>query len=60
MRPEAELRGLDSETMRWNKIRNNESNSMLLDTEVSEKVLMEDWPAKMRVCHLERIELISS
>ena len=60
VRPEVELWGLDSEIMRWNEIRNGESNSMLSDTEISEMVFAEDWPEEMRVRHLERIGLISS
>ena len=55
-----DLWGLDSEIMRWNEIRKDKINSMLLDIEVLEMVFTEDWPAKACVRHLERIGSISS
>ena len=42
VRPEVELLGLNSEIIRWNKIRNVTCNAMLLVTDIPELVFVED------------------
>ncbi len=56
VRPEVDLWGLESEIARWHELRNKECNKNLSKTEVSELVLAEDWPSKLRKKHMEKIE----
>ena len=42
--------------MRWQELRNLEEHEHLSNTEVSEMVLEEDWPAKLRKLHVEKIQ----
>ena len=58
VRPMVDLWGLDCEIKRWHELRKQNDN--LTDTEVSELVLDEDWPAKMRKLHLENLECETS
>ena len=55
VRLKVELWQLDSEIVRWNKIRKAER-----EREVSELIFAKDWTAQMHMCYLKRIELISS
>ena len=56
VRPFIDLWGLVKEIARWHELRGAKENNLLSDTEISELVLAEDWPAKMRKEHLEKIE----
>ena len=47
-RPDVELWGLEAEIERWDELRNLPANKNLSDTDISELVLDEDWPAKLR------------
>jgi hypothetical protein len=51
-----ELWGHDSEIARWNEFCKMEDNNNLSDTDVSEIVLVEDWPSKLTTRHVQNIE----
>jgi hypothetical protein len=51
IRPEVELWAADPEIKRWYELRKLEENEQLTDTDISEKVLEEDWPSKLRAEH---------
>ena len=48
VRPSIELWGLEVEIKRWNELRDLADNKDLSDTEISELVLAEEWPTRMR------------
>ena len=52
VRPRVQLWGLDSEIVRWHELRKDPSNEELSDTDISELVLDEDWPSKLRKEHI--------
>ena len=51
VRPTVDLWGMDSEVERWAQLRADASNKNLSDTDISELVLAEDWPSKMKAKH---------
>ena len=55
VRPLPEYWALDSELERWHELRNDESNNHLDDTQISELVFDEDWPAKLRKEHYDKL-----
>ena len=55
VRPMIDLWGLDSEVERWHELRADEVNAHLSDTEISDMVLEEDWPTKMKAEHVASI-----
>ena len=60
VRPKVELWGLGLEVERWNELRADDANAHLSDTEISDLVLDEDWPSKMRAKHEATIGSASS
>jgi hypothetical protein len=48
VRPSIELWGLEVEIKRWNELRDLAENKDLSDAEISELVLAEEWPTRMR------------
>ena len=48
--------GLDVEIERWAELRALDSNKHLSDTDISELILEEDWPAKMKAKHKANID----
>ncbi|KAL7552028.1 hypothetical protein ACHAWF_017126 [Thalassiosira exigua] len=48
VRAEPELWALESELDRWHELRGKTENARLSDVKISELVLDEDWPAKLR------------
>ena len=60
VRPNVEMWGLDSEVERWAELRANDSFAHLTNTEISELVLEEDWPSKMKAKHEANIDLNNS
>ena len=55
VRPMVDMWGLDVEVERWAELRAMESNKHLSDTDISELVLAEDWPSKMKAKHIANI-----
>ena len=53
VRPMIELWGLETEIARWHELRSMSGNAALSDTDISELVLDEDWPSKLRKEHME-------
>ncbi|KAL7537784.1 hypothetical protein ACHAXR_008075 [Thalassiosira sp. AJA248-18] len=49
IRPMVVMWGCESEIARWEELRNLAGNESKSDTEISEEVLAEDWPKKLRV-----------
>ena len=56
VRPIVELWGLDSEVKRWHELRSAHEHADLTDTDISEMVLAEDWPSKLRQTHNTAID----
>lgn len=52
VRPYVELWGMDIEIPRWHTLRQNPIYEHFSDTEISELLLAEDWPGKMKKEHL--------
>jgi len=48
IRPDVAIWGTDKEIARWKELRNLEENNDLTNTDISEIVLAEDWPSKLR------------
>ena len=48
--------GLDVEIERWAELRALDSNKHLSDTDISELILEEDWPSKMKAKHKANID----
>ena len=48
VRPDVELWGMEAEVKRWTELRALPENRELSNTEISEAVLDEDWPSKLR------------
>jgi hypothetical protein len=46
----------ESEIARWHKLRKEHPEDEVSDTAISEMVLEDDWPAKLRKAHFEKIE----
>ena len=57
VRPQVALWGLEPEIERWHELRARECNKTLMDTEVSEIVFEEDWPAKLQKLHIEKLTI---
>jgi len=57
VRPMIELWGLESEIARWHELISMPSNAHLTRTEISELVLDEDWPSKLRKEHIADLGL---
>ena len=55
IRPFVEMWGTTSEIKRWNEIREMPGNEDLTREEISEIVLAEDWPTRLRKEHIERL-----
>ena len=55
--PQVALWGLEPEIERWDELRARECNKTLTDTEVSELVFEEDWPAKLQKLHTEKLTI---
>ena len=55
VRGQVELWGTQTEIYRWHALRNNTANSSLSDIDISELVLKEDWPSKLREVHIEKL-----
>ena len=55
VRPKVEMWGLDVEIERWADLRALDSNVHLSDTDISELVLEEDWPSKMKAKHIAEL-----
>lgn len=49
--PMVDLWDVDSGVERWAQLRADVSNENLSDTDISELVLAEDWPSKMKAKH---------
>ena len=47
--------GTTSEIKRWNEIREMPGNEDLTREQISEMVLAEDWPTRLRKQHIERL-----
>ena len=60
VRPYVELWGLEREIEHWHELCNLEANKNLTDTTISEQVLEEDWPSKLKQLHEENIQSDSS
>ena len=56
IRPFVVLEGTDTEVKRWYELRGLDRNEHLTATEISELVLDEDWPAKLREKHLQALD----
>ena len=56
IRPDIELWGTDPEIKRWYELRKLEENKQLTDTAISELVLVEDWPKKLRSEHEAQLD----
>ena len=56
VRPMVELWGLDVEIERFAELRALDSNKHLSDTDISELILEEDWPAQMKAKHKANID----
>ena len=56
VRPAVELWGLDLEVNHWHELRSTKAHVDLTDTVISEMVLAEDWPSKLRQKHEETID----
>ena len=54
-----ELWGLDSEVKRWHELRSTDEHTDLTDTDISEMVLVEDWPLKLRQTHNTAIDNVN-
>ena len=55
IRPFVEMWGTTSEINRWNEIREMPGNEDLTREQISEMVLAEDWPTRLRKEHIERL-----
>ena len=55
IRPFVEMWGTTSEIRRWNEIREMPGNEDLTREQISEMVLAEDWPTRLRKEHIERL-----
>ena len=60
VRPTFELWGLDAEVKRWRELRLSECNAELSNLEISEMVLAEDWPARLKETHIKNINDVTS
>ena len=60
VRPMVELWGLDAEIKRWQELRLMECNAAMSNLEISEMVLAEDWPARLKVLHIQNINDITN
>ena len=60
IRPDVEMWGNDAEVQRWNELRNSPQYENLSDTDISELVLKEDWPSKLRKKDVEDVEKMLS
>eukprot|EP00984_Skeletonema_dohrnii_P017755 scaffold8151_cov67-Skeletonema_dohrnii-CCMP3373.AAC.1 len=58
VRPLIDLWGNQSEIKRWRELRLDPANAELSDTDISEIVLNEDWPSRLRKEHIERISAL--
>eukprot|EP00984_Skeletonema_dohrnii_P017971 scaffold8290_cov120-Skeletonema_dohrnii-CCMP3373.AAC.1 len=58
VRPLIDLWGNQSEIKRWRELRLDPANAELSDTDISEIVLKEDWPSRLRKEHIERISAL--
>lgn len=56
IRPDVDMWGNDSEVERWNELRNLPQYANHSDTDISELVLEEDWPSKLRKKDLAEVE----
>ena len=55
-----ELWGLNAEIKRWQELRLMECNAALSNLEISEMVLAEDWPARLKELHIQNINDVTS
>lgn len=55
VRPLVDLWGMESEINRWRELRHRPEHSDLSDTEISEIVLNEDWPSRLRKHHIAQL-----
>jgi len=60
VRPHVELWGLESEIACWHELREKFSEDEVTDMDISEMMLNEDWPSKLRKAHLKKIESVLS
>lgn len=58
VRADIVLWGTASEIERWHELRDLETNKELSNTEISELVLAEDWPTKLKRIHIEQLDKI--
>ena len=56
VRPMVDFWGMDSEVDRWHELRSKACYVNLSDTEISDMVLEEDWPSKMKAAHAANID----
>jgi hypothetical protein len=55
-RPYVELWGCDVEVDRWNILRDDPQYKHLVDADISEMVLDEDWPSRLRENHTSKLK----
>lgn len=55
VRPDIELWGLEEEIKRWEQLYNLPEHATKSKLEISEMVLAEDWPSKLRRQHIEAL-----
>ena len=51
VRPAVKLWGLDSKVKQWHELWSDEEHDDLTETDITEMVLVEDWPSKLRQKH---------
>ena len=56
IRPFVVLWGTDTEVKRWYRLKGLAESKLLTDTEISELVLEENWPAILRESHLQSLD----
>ncbi len=60
VRPYVEMWGTKTELERWKILRDLPENEKLSDTDISELVLQEDWPSKLRKEHTAKLSALNS
>ena len=60
VRPMVDMGGLDSEVERWTQLRADTNNAHLYKTNISQLVLDEDWPSKMKANHNNNVDSVTS
>ena len=60
VRPTVELWGLGAGVERWRELRLSECNTALFNLEISEMVLAEDWPARLKELDIQNMNDVTS